>query len=158
MLSDIDLPGGRFFRSRERTIRRQKTSKVNSINYCLSPNTNPLVSGLLVLVSPWYPFHLSRLAFRSLLPSRVAFGGSCLPLCSVPLVCAPCSLLLLVVSASPRRFSFSFFRLSRASHSSVAFPVAPSLFVVLWWLVRSLVLRSRSFRCFRFQVFRFSGS
>ena len=139
--------------------------------------------GLVVLVLPWYPFHLSRLAFRFLLPSRfafggscipllfgslgvgpllpafvcrfsasssffslfcssvscvsllsrfpcrflllsrVAFGGSCLPLCSVPLVWAPCSLLLFVVSPPPRRFSRSFFRLSRASRSSLGFRV-----------------------------------
>ena len=75
------------------------------------------------MVLPWYPFHLSRLAFRFLLPSRFAFGGSCLPLCSDPLVWAPCSLLLFVVSPRPRRFSWLFFRLSRASRSSLGFCV-----------------------------------
>ena len=72
---------------------------------------------------------LSWFPCRSLLLSRVACGGSCLPLCSVPLVWAPCSLLLFVVSPRPRRFSRSFFRLSRASRSSLGFRVAPSSFL-----------------------------
>ena len=72
--------------------------------------------------SPALPFAFSFLPVSPL----VALAS---PFCSVPLVWAPCSLLLFVVSPPPRRFSRSFFRLSRASRSSLGFRVAPSSFL-----------------------------
>ena len=84
--------------------------------------------GLVVLVLPWYPFHLSRLAFRFLLPSRFAFGGSCLPLLFGSLGVGP----LLPSFACRFSASSSFFSLFFSSVSRVS--------LLSWFPCRSLPL------------------
>ena len=84
--------------------------------------------GLVVLVLPWYPFHLSRLAFRFLLPSRFAFGGSCIPLLFGSLGVGP------LLPSFACRFSAS------SSFFLVVFSSVSCVLLLSWFPCRSLLL------------------